>query len=218
MSEEIIGRRNTLKYLALLAGTAAGREFLARWLPSGARALGATNPDGLVTMAGMDHGAPSAEPAPPYSPQFFKSDEFQTVEMLTEMIIPTDDQPGAKEARVADYIDFVVFSAAEFRPSLQREWTTGLKWLEQESRKRYHAPFRELSAADRERLLTDVSLPERDRGADASDPGYKFYRLVKGMTVEGFYTSRVGLIDVLGYQGLTFLSEFPGCTHPEHQT
>jgi len=60
--------------------------------------------------------------------------------------------------------------------------------------------------------------PERDRGAGPKHPGYAFYQLVKGMTVEGFYTSRIGLIDVLEYQGLTFLSEFPGCTHPEHQT
>jgi len=37
------------------------------------------------------------------------------------------------------------------------------------------------------------------------------------MTVEGFYTSEVGLIDVLEFQGNTYLSEFPGCTHPEHQ-
>lgn len=218
MSEEIVGRRNTLKYLGLLAGTAAGREFLARWLPSAAKALAATNPDRLVTMPGMSHGAPPAEPAAPYSPQFFKPEEFQTVESLTEMIIPTDDQPGAKEARVADYIDFVVFAAAEFRPSLQRAWTEGLAWLAKESQRRHHAPFRELSVGDRERLMTDMSLPERERSANASDPGFRFYRLVKGMTVEGFYTSRVGLIDVLGYQGLTFLSEFPGCTHPEHQT
>ena len=46
----------------------------------------------------------------------------------------------------------------------------------------------------------------------------EFYRLVKEMTVEGFYSSRVGLMDVLEYKGLTFLPEFPGCTHPEHQT
>jgi len=218
MSEEIIGRRNTLKYLSLLAATAAGREFLARWLPSGSKALAATHPGGLVTMPGMSHAAPPAEPAAPYSPQFFKPEEFQTVKALTEMIIPTDDQPGAKEARVADYIDFVVFASAEFRPSLQREWSAGLVWLEKESRKRHSAPFRELSPADRERLLTEMSLPERDRSTDASNPGFSFYRLVKEMTVEGFYTSRVGLIDVLGYQGLTYLSEFPGCTHPEHQT
>jgi gluconate 2-dehydrogenase subunit 3-like protein len=218
VSEEIVGRRNTLKYLGLLAATTAGREFLASWLPSGSKSLAATNPDGLVAMPGMHHGAPPAEPVQRYAPRFFKPDEFQTVEILTEIIIPTDDQPGAKEARVADYIDFVVFSAAEFRPSLEHEWTAGLAWLEQESRKRHGEPFRELSSDDRERLMTEVSLPERDRSANASDPGFSFYRLVKEMTVEGFYTSRVGLIDVLGYQGLTFLSEFPGCTHPEHQT
>ena len=47
--------------------------------------------------------------------------------------------------------------------------------------------------------------------------GYGFFRLVKEMTVEGFYTSKVGLIDVLDYQGMNYMSEFPGCTHPEHQ-
>ena len=57
---------------------------------------------------------------------FSTPDEFHTVEILTAMIIPTDDSPGAKEAQVANYIDFVVFSAAEFRPSLQKEWIDGL--------------------------------------------------------------------------------------------
>jgi hypothetical protein len=37
------------------------------------------------------------------------------------------------------------------------------------------------------------------------------------MTVEGFYTSKSGLVDVLGYQGRKYLAEFPGCIHPEHQ-
>jgi gluconate 2-dehydrogenase gamma chain len=218
MPEEIIGRRNTLKYLGLLAATTAGREFLAQWLPSGSNLLGASGSSGLVSMPGMRHGAPPAEPAKPYVPQFFKPDEFQTVEALAEIIIPTDDKPGAKEARVADYIDFVVFSAAEFRPALERDWSEGLAWLDRESRQRYGGPFRGIAPADRQRLMMEMSLPERDSTASAQHPGFSFYRLVKEMTVEGFYTSRVGLIDVLGYQGLTFLSEFPGCTHPEHQS
>ena len=217
MSEESSGRRNTLKYLGLLAATAAGREFLSSWLPAGSSLIGASDPNGLVNMPGM-HMAPVAEPAQPYVPQFFKPNEFQTVEVLTEMIIPADDKPGAKEARVADYVDFVVFAASEFRPSLQRDWSEGLAWLDQESVRRYGKPFREIATADRERLMMDMSLPERDSTASAEHPGFNFYKLVKEMTVEGFYTSRVGLIDVLEYQGLTYLSEFPGCTHPEHQT
>ena len=150
-----------------------------------------------------------------YSPRFFKPDEFRTVEVLTELIIPTDDTPGAKEAQVARYIDFVVSAAAEFRPSLQGEWTQGLQLLDRLSRNKYQGPFYEISAAHQEALLVAMSLPERERGA--SHPGFGFYSLVKDMTVEGFYTSRVGLIDVLGYKGLAILSEFQGCTHPEHQ-
>ncbi len=218
MSEEIIGRRNTLKYLGLLAASAAGREFLAGWLPSGSGLHGASGSSDLVSMPGMHHGAPPAEPATPYTPQFFKPDEFPTVEVLTEMIIPSDDKPGAKEARVADYIDFVVFAAAEFRPLLERDWSEGLAWLDQESHRRYGGPFRKIAPADRERLMMDMSLPERDRSISPEHPGFNFYKLVKEMTVEGFYTSRIGLIEVLEYQGLTYLSEFPGCTHPEHQS
>ncbi len=71
------------------------------------------------------------------------------------------------------------------------------------------------SMAEREDLLSEMSLPERD--PRALHEGYAFFRLVKNMTVEGFYTSRIGLIEVLDYQGMNYLSEFPGCTHPEHQ-
>ena len=207
-----VSRRGALKYLGLLAASAAGREFLAVWLPS--PAPHATGRNNLVTLHGMDHSA-AEESAAPYVPQFFKPGEFKTVELLAEMIIPADDKPGAKEAKVANYIDFVVFSAREFEPSLQREWMDGLVVLDRESQKQFGKVFRMVSMAERENLLTEMSLPERDPGA--RHEGYEFFRLVKNMTVEGFYTSRIGLIDVLDFQGMNYMSEFPGCTHPEHQ-
>ncbi len=207
-----VSRRGALKYLGLLAASAAGREFLAVWLPS--PAPHATGRNNLVTLHGMDHSA-AEESAAPYVPQFFKPGEFKTVELLAEMIIPADDKPGAKEAKVANYIDFVVFSAREFEPSLQREWMDGLVVLDRESQKQFGKVFRMASMAERENLLTEMSLPERDPGA--RHEGYEFFRLVKNMTVEGFYTSRIGLIDVLDFQGMNYMSEFPGCTHPEHQ-
>ena len=205
-------RRQTLKYLGILAGSAAGRQFLAGWLPSGlaSKAVG-SNLDG--SMAKMDH-LPNSD-AEPYAPRFFKPDEFKTVETLTELIIPTDDTPGAKEAQVARYIDFVVSAAAEFEPSLQLQWTQGFQLLDSLSREKYERTFREMSTDDQEALLMAISLPEREPGK--THEGFEFYRLVKEMTVEGFYTSRLGLVDVLGYKGLTFLTEFPGCAHSEHQ-
>ena len=167
-----------------------------------------------MTLPGMSHST-DVEHAAAYVPQFFKPDDFKTVELLVEMILPTDDQPGAKEARVADYVDFVVFSAREFEPSLQREWMDGLVFLDAESQKRLGKTFRMGSMSERVNLLTEMSLPERD--SKARHEGYEFFRLVKDMTVEGFYTSRIGLIDVLDFQGMNYMSEFPGCTHPEHQ-
>jgi gluconate 2-dehydrogenase gamma chain len=198
LSEHVIGRRQTLRYLGVLAGTAAGRDFLAAWLPSAAAS-----------------SARAAAPQAPYSPQFFKPEEFKTVEILTELIIPSDNTPGAREAQVARFIDFVVFSAAEFRPEMQREWIEGLEQLDRLSRDKYARPFAEAAPHDQQALLMEISLPERQPGAE--HPAFAFYGLVKEMTVDGFYSSRVGLIDVLGYKGLAVLSEFPGCTHPEHQ-
>ena len=207
-----VSRRGALKYLGLLAASVAGREFLAAWLvPPGIHAVGH---DGLVTIQGMNH-SPELERVTAYVPQFFNPDDFKTVELLVEMILPTDDKPGAKEAKVADYIDFVVFSAREFEPALQREWTDGLVFLDRESRKRFGSVFRMASTAERVNLLTEMSLPERD--PKARHEGSGFFRLVKNMTVEGFYTSRIGLIDVLDFQGMNYMSEFLGCTHQEHQ-
>ncbi|MGH9502138.1 MAG: gluconate 2-dehydrogenase subunit 3 family protein [Terriglobales bacterium] len=211
MGQESYSRRSAVKHLALLMASAAGQEFLAGWLPS-TNVLAAGSPN----IQGMHHIADVAKPSSPYVPQFFKPQEFSNIEILTEMIIPHDDKPGAKDARVAEYIDFLVFSSVEFQPGLQRDWTDGLALLEQLCQKEFGRAFAELGDAQRHNLMTSMSLPEVD--PHARHEGFAFFRLLKETTVEGFYTSRPGLIDTLEYQGLTYLAEFPGCTHPEHQS
>jgi len=64
--------------------------------------------------------------------------------------------------------------------------------------------FPALSEAQRTELLQ----------ARQDDP---FFQLVKSMTVDGYYTSKEGLAGELGWHGNTYLTEFKGCTHPEHQ-
>ena len=41
------------------------------------------------------------------------------------------------------------------------------------------------------------------------------FKAIKSMTADGYYTSKVGLMDELGYQGNAVRAEFPVCTH-EH--
>jgi hypothetical protein len=45
-----------------------------------------------------------------------------------------------------------------------------------------------------------------------------FCKLLKDLTIDGYYTSKEGLTQELGWHGNTFLTEFKGCTHPEHQS
>ena len=73
MADEIIVRRRALKYLGLLAATAAGRDFLAAWLP--AVASGAQ--PGTPGVNGQEHHASGAGDrianlADNYTPKFFK--------------------------------------------------------------------------------------------------------------------------------------------------
>jgi hypothetical protein len=44
----------------------------------------------------------------------------------------------------------------------------------------------------------------------------RLFRLIKNLTADGYYTSRVGLLQELGYTGNTALARFPTCSVPEH--
>ncbi len=44
----------------------------------------------------------------------------------------------------------------------------------------------------------------------------RLFRLVKNLTADGYYTSRAGLLEELGYTGNTALASFPACDVREH--
>ena len=46
-------------------------------------------------------------------------------------------------------------------------------------------------------------------------PTGTFFEAIKNLTADGYYTSRVGLLQELGYNGNTALSSFPEFTIPE---
>ncbi len=66
--------------------------------------------------------------------------------------------------------------------------------------------------------ITDKTSPARPavvpRPAPANDPELpvRLFRLIKNLTADGYYTSRVGLLEELGYNGNTMLARFPECT------
>ncbi|HKB14038.1 MAG TPA: gluconate 2-dehydrogenase subunit 3 family protein [Vicinamibacterales bacterium] len=138
-------------------------------------------------------------------PRILTAPQFRTVEALVEMIIPADDRsPGAKDARVADYIDLLV---SELEPDDALRWVGGLAALEAESSARFGAAFVDLAAAQADAILRDISRNERA----PQTPLETFFVMAKQATVRGYYTSEIGIHQELRYQGNKFLRDFVGC-------
>ena len=64
----------------------------------------------------------------------------------------------------------------------------------------------------------DVATPPAavSRPPNDEEMAVRFFRLVKNLTADGYYTSRAGLLDELGYSGNRALAQFPSCPVPEH--
>jgi hypothetical protein len=93
---------------------------------------------------------------------------------------------------------------------------------------------RQQREAQRERFRTDakgamvyyVAINDKSSPAPAAatppapetDPAQpvRLFRLIKNLTADGYYTSRVGLLEELGYSGNTALARFPACDVREH--
>ena len=143
---------------------------------------------------------------------FFNKHQYATITELASLIIPTDETPGAREAKVNEYIDLIVGESAF---EVQKVFLEGLAWLDKTSKDRHKKNFVDLSNAQQVGLLTEISKIKNPTPHEATQE--KFFKAIKDMTIDGFYTSKIG-IEELGYVGNTVLDEFPGCTHPEHQS
>jgi len=142
-----------------------------------------------------------------YEPQFFSPEEYATVKRLAEMMIPSDEIPGAREAGVSEFIDFIVASD----PSLQPRFRQGLTWMNAHAIRLYNHLFLDLNAGQQTEILEHLAYKDRYRRGEQE--GRAFFELFREYTVIGFYTSRIGL-EQLDYPGLKhYYPESPGCPH-----
>jgi gluconate 2-dehydrogenase gamma chain len=184
-----------------------------------AKAAAASQFPGFSRWAfGQQHEHASSAAAPPrtvsYQPSYFSAPEYHTIEVLTGLIIPRDESPGAREAGVSEFIDFL---AAHGEVEIQQPMRDGLKWLDSTARKGYGWIFTSLSPEQQVEILKRVAY--RDGAASSDKEGQTFFRLIRRYTVMGYYTSRVGLSE-LDYPGLQLYSQSPVCPHtddPEHR-
>jgi gluconate 2-dehydrogenase gamma chain len=116
---------------------------------------------------------------------FFDADQRATIEAAMSRIIPTDDQPGAREARTIDFLDrylsgigFIYakpdgsgFEALEGRRAeawqrridmLRTKYIDGIADLDRRSRARFGAAFVQLAPEQQDAILTDLERGEHE--------------------------------------------------------
>lgn len=108
---------------------------------------------------------------------FFTPEQAVEVEAMGAQIIPTDETPGAREARVVHFIDRALVT---FERGRQGDYTRGLTELEAETRRRFPsaAKFSELTFDQQVELLTAIERTP-------------FFNLVRTHTITGFFASPV---------------------------
>jgi len=149
----------------------------------------------------------AAAPAGKYAPKFFDAHQYETLNSLCETIIPKDEKSGgAIEAGAPEFIDLITSENEEFQVKLGG----GLLWLDTRCVDQFGRAYLECSAEQRKETL-DLIAYRKNAKKDASlSQGVAFFALLRNMTCDGFYTSKIG-IDDLQYIGNVARAEWPGC-------
>ncbi len=189
-----------------MAGQGIQRREVLRIL--GTAATAATFPDFSKWGFACGHIGNAALQIKPaqYRLQFFSSSEYPMIERLSDMIIPSDGTPGAKEAGVAEFIDFMVAND----PEQQYPFRMGLAWLNSHCERTFGKKFLELAPEQQNSILEPLGFKNKARPGE--EDGRRFFSLMREYTVTGFYTSEIGFKE-LDNPALKFYSESPECPH-----
>jgi hypothetical protein len=152
-----------------------------------------------LPCAGMGH-METAPAAPAYTLQFFSEEESRVLDQLMEMIIPADEHsPGAHVAQTNLFADLMVATSDN---AVKQQWRDGIRLMSEDANRSSLTEALERAAAKEENPTSDLE---------------HFFVLLKQMTVNGYYTSEIGIHKDMEYVGNAYLGAFPSCTHPEHQ-
>src|SRR5579862_3328647 len=141
-------KRREMLRASVLAGAAAALQPALTSAQSAAQSAAQQPSELTPAQSGVDASKDLA--APGWKPLFLDEHQNATLILLSDLIIPATDTPGAKEALVNRYIDLVL--AAE-TPENQKSFLGNLAYVDGESIRIYKNTFRYLSREDQDDLM-----------------------------------------------------------------
>ena len=176
MADPGIVRRDILKVAAVIGG--AGAIGFTTWRLSAAAS----------DLVGCSQQLPVSEGC--YKPKVLSTEEFELLDVLTDLIIPEDDTLGARSAGVAEFIDFYT-SRDDF---LKNQLGAAVAWFDAEAMRLSATRFITMPKQDQLDWLQRIvdSTPDNDSYREARSHFY----FIRQQTVLGFYSSEVGWQDL----------------------
>lgn len=127
------------------------------------------------------------------APLFFTAEEWALLEQIAETILPTTpDSPGAKAAGIGSFMDRYVADC--LTAEAQQQLRNGLVLLDEQCSAEHQAPFLQLSPDQQHEVLFAL-----DVAADDPANAPRYYTLIKGLTLLGYFTSEAGATQALRY-------------------
>jgi len=128
-------------------------------------------------LAAEEYVLKAAQSGKPVKFGFFTTEQAAEVEAMAAQIIPTDETPGAREARVINFIDRALVT---FEQDAKPQYTQGLKELETQTKQLVPSATK-FSALTSEQQIQVLTAMEKS----------PFFNLVRTHTVTGFFASPV---------------------------
>ncbi len=147
-------------------------------------------------VAAQEHAHQAVQSSVPVKFEFLSPEQAVEIEAVAAQIIPADDTPGAREARVIYFIDRAL---STFDKERQPLYVKGLKDLQAKQKKMFKnaAKFSELNSEQQIRVLKAFEKNQ-------------FFEIVRTHTIMGFFSdpSYGGNYDKIGWKLIGFKDEF----------
>jgi len=192
-------RRTALKWMMTAAASTA---LLDRTL------LAAVGPD--VTFSGKGYGT-DPDILKTYNPGdvwplTLTDAQRATTAALCDTIIPADAQgPAASTVHVPDFIDEWISAPYPGHAEDRKMILSGLKWIEDESQKRFGNAFTNLIARQKNAICDDICFVPKAKAEHRT--AAHFFTRFRDLAAGGYYTTPEGMRDI-GYTGNVAMEKF----------
>jgi hypothetical protein len=125
----------------------------------------------------------------------FKTSEVALISEIAEMIIPETKTPGAKAAKVGEFIELMLNDC--YKTEDQESFKKGLAEVNNQAQGLYKKTFIDLNNQQKTDVLQRIEA--QAFGERGKVKGLSFWFTIKELTVTGYFTSEIGAKQALEY-------------------